>query len=135
MKRGEWERYSDDDPTMNVYRMINGLVVLQRGEDEREGMVISARALPGGTFITLNDGAGEYPLDGPWMWDLVDYSPGEPMVGDTVRLKRKMTTVIGPVTRVDHHSDGISLHVVLYPAPLFVGQRHDTWRIDAVGKP
>lgn len=118
---------------MHPHRMINGLVVLSRYERQAEGKVIAARALPGGTFITI-EGKGEFPLDGPDMWDIVDYSRGEPEVGDTVCLKRKMTTVIGPVTRVDALADGISLHIPDYPAPLFVGDRHDTWKLVSISK-
>lgn len=133
MRTRKWERFSDDDPTMNVRRMINGLAVLRRGDSTAEGKVTSARALPGGTFITL-DGGMEYPLDGPFMWDLEDYTKGEPEVGDTVHLQLKMTGVIGPVTRIDYLSDGIGLHIPNYPAPLFIGDRHDSWKIVSITK-
>lgn len=127
-----WERFSDDDPYMHVERMVNGLVVLSHYERRVEGKVVSARALLGGTFITLNDGI-EYPLDGPWMWDIEGYSQGEPEVGNTVKVHRKMTTVIGPVTRVDHpKSGGINIHVQGYPAPMFIGKRHDAWTVEEI---
>lgn len=128
-----WERFSDDDPTMNVARMINGLVTLSRYERSAEGKVVSARDLPGGTFITLDDGI-EYSLTGPDMWDVEAYSKGEPEVGDTVQLRLKMTTVRGPVTRIDYLSDGINLHIPNYPAPLFVGDRHASWTILSISK-
>jgi hypothetical protein len=59
---------------------------------------------------------------------------GEPEVGDTVCLKRKMTTVIGPVTRVDALADGYQLHIPNYPAPLVIGDRHDSWELVSITK-
>lgn len=129
----KWERFSDDDPTMNVYRMINGLVVLSRYERRVEGKVTAARDLPGGTFITLDNGR-EYPLDGPDMWDVEDYSKGEPEVGDTVKVQLKMTVIAGPVRRIDYLPEGIQLHIPNYPAPLFVGDRHDSWTVLSITK-
>jgi hypothetical protein len=127
----EWEPYSDDDPYMHPERMVNGNVLLAKGDDRVTGKGVSVRSLPFQSFITIDGGSGpvEYPLDGPFMWDILGYTKGEPEVGNTVVLKRKMTTVVGPVRRIDRLADGIGLHVPDYPAPLFVGNRHDTWKV------
>ena len=110
--------------------MVNGTVTLSyiHTDEQVEGKVLSIRALPGGTFATLDSGK-EYPLDGPMMWKIVDFTKGEPEVGNTITLRRKMTTVIGPITRIDRHKDGLAFHVPDYPAPLFVGTRHDSWTL------
>lgn len=119
---------------MHPERMINGNVLLAKDDQRATGKGMSVRALPGGTFITLDDGKGEYPLDGPWMWKVIGFTVGEPEVGNTVTLKRKMTTVIGPVTRIDRLADGMGLHIPDYPAPLFVGNRHDTWKVAYIAR-
>lgn len=133
MKRGEWVPYSQDDPTMYPSRMVNGTVYLSRGEEHVAGKVVSVREPVMTAFITLDNGK-EYELSGPFMWTVEEYFPGLPEVGDTIALRRKMTVVRGPITRIDHVTDGIQVHIPDYPAPLFIGNRHDSWRIEGVSK-
>lgn len=112
--------------------MVNGDIVLSRSGSRAEGKVVGVRAVPGGTFVTLEDHYGEYPIDGPFMWGIEEFISGIPEVGNMVRLQRKKTTVIGPVTQVDLMQDGYALHVALYPVLMFVGQRRDAWTLAGV---
>ena len=133
MKRGEWVSFSEADPLMHVHRMINGTVYLSRGEEHVEGKVMSVREVAMSAFVTL-DNRREYELWGPFMWTIEEFVSGDPEVGDTIELRRKMTTVRGPITRVDKVAGGIQFHIPDYPHPLFVGNRHDSWRIEGVSK-
>lgn len=133
MKRGEWDQYGDADPLMHVHRMINGTVYLSRGDEHVEGKVIAVREVAMSAFVTLDNGR-EYELWGPFMWTLEEYTHGDPEVGDTISLVRKMTTVRGPITRVDKVDGGIQVHIPDYPHPLFIGNRHNSWRIEGVSK-
>lgn len=131
----KWERFSDDDPYMHLNRMVNGTVTLAYiHSDERvTGKVTRVREPAMTAFATLDNGR-EYELYGPMMWKIVEFTPGGPEVGDTVHLQLKMTTVRGPVTRIDVLPDGIQLHIPNYPAPLFVGDRHASWTILSITK-
>lgn len=131
----KWERFSDDDPYMNLNRMVNATVTLAYiHSDERvTGKVTRVREAAMTAFIALDNGR-EYELYGPMMWKIVEFTPGGPEVGDTVKLRRKMTTVIGPVIRIDRLIDGVQVHIPDYPAPLVIGDRHASWTVLSITK-